>query len=67
MRLHLRFHRKSEFVQEALQKDGWQLQREADDSVSARHPLVCNETAARNRLQDLGLLTTRAVSIEFLN
>jgi hypothetical protein len=66
MRVHLRFLRKSEVVQEVLQKDGWQLERERDDSVTARHPLVRDELAARNRLQDLGLLTTSSVAIEFI-
>ena len=66
MRVHLRFLRKSELVQAALQKDGWQLERERDDSVTARHPLVEDESSARNRLQELGLLTTSSVAIEFI-
>jgi hypothetical protein len=67
MRVHLRFLRKSEVVQEVLQKDGWQLERERDDSVTARHPLVEDEPSARNRLQGLGLLTTSSVAIEFIS
>jgi hypothetical protein len=65
MRVHLRFLRKGEIAQEALRNDGWQLEREQDDSFTARHPLVRDESAARNRLHDLGLLTTGSVAIEF--
>jgi hypothetical protein len=66
MRVHLRFLRQSEMFQEVLEKDGWQLEPERGDSVTARHPLVVDETAARNRLQDLGLLTTASLAIHFI-
>jgi hypothetical protein len=66
MRVHLRFLRKGEITQKALQKDGWQLEPEPDGSVTAGHALVPDEPAARNRLQGLGLLTTTAVAIEFI-
>ena len=66
MRVHLRFLRRRELIQEALRVDGWQLERDHDDGVTAQHPLVKDETAARIRLQELGLLTSAAVYIEFL-
>jgi len=66
MRIHVRFLRETEEIQEALQKDGWQLEWERDDFLTAQHPLVQDETAARNRLQELGLLTTASVGIEFV-
>jgi hypothetical protein len=66
MRIHLRFLRQSEITQEALQRDGWKLEWERADSLFARHPLVENEAAARHRLHDLGLLTARFLSIEFI-
>jgi len=50
MRIHVRFLRETEEIQEALQKDGWQLEWERDDFLTAQHPLVQDETAARNRL-----------------
>ena len=66
MRLHLRFLRKKELIQEALRADGWQLERERDDCISAQHPLVKDEITARIRLQDLGLLTSASVYIQFI-
>jgi len=66
MRLHLRFLREGDLIREALEKDGWKLEWERDDYLTARHPLVHDESTARNRLQDLGLLTTCSVCIEFI-
>jgi hypothetical protein len=66
VRIHLRFLRKSGMIQEVLERDGWNLEWERDDSLIARHPLVKDETAGRNRLQDLGLLTAASVRIEFI-
>jgi hypothetical protein len=66
MRIHVRFLRETDAIQEALQKDGWQLEWERDDFLTAQHPLVQDEAAARNRLQELGLLTARSVGIEFV-
>jgi hypothetical protein len=65
MRVHLRFLRRRELIQEALRVDGWQLERDRDDGVTAQHPLVKDETAARIRLHELGLLTSASVYIEF--
>ena len=66
MRIHLRLLRESEAIQQALQRDGWKLQWEGEDSLTARHPLVHDETTGRSRLQDLGLLTTSSARIEFV-
>src|SRR5262249_850442 len=65
VRLFVRFLRKPEVIQSALLRDGWGLEPAEDDSVTARHPLVLNEAAARRRLQDLGLLTASSISIRF--
>ena len=66
MRLRLRFLRRRELIQESLRADGWQLVRQGDNQVTAEHPLVKDETTARIRLQDLGLLTSAALYIEFI-
>ena len=66
MRLRLRFLRRKELVQESLRADGWQLVRQRDNQVTAEHPLVKDEATARIRLQDLGLLTSAALYIEFI-
>jgi hypothetical protein len=65
MHVQLRFLRERATIQEVLQIDGWDLAWETDDSLTARHPLVHDETAARNRLHYLGLLTTGSAHIEF--
>jgi hypothetical protein len=54
------------FLQESLRADGWQLVRQRDNQVTAEHPLVKDEATARIRLQDLGLLTSAALYIEFI-
>jgi hypothetical protein len=66
MRLRLRFLRRKELIQESLRADGWQLVRQRDNQVTAEHPLVKDEATARTRLQDLGLLTSAALYIEFI-
>jgi hypothetical protein len=65
MKVHLRFLRQAGEFQKALQNDGWKLEPGHDQSLSARHPQVTTEPAARSRLHQLGLLTSGSVSIEF--
>jgi len=65
MKLRLRFIRKHDLIEKALRADGWRLERESDDEVTAHHPLVRDEPAARIRLQELGLLTSASLRIEF--
>jgi len=55
----------SDAVPLRLRKDGWQLRLAANDSFLACHPSVADEPQARLRLQKLGLLTSRALRIEF--
>ncbi len=53
-------------VRAALRKDGWHLQpEEQPDGMRAKHPQVHEESVARRRLSDLGLLTCRECRIEF--
>jgi hypothetical protein len=49
----------------AFREDGWAVELGQDGTVSARHPLVSDEGAARSRLHGLGLLTSGSVRIEF--
>jgi hypothetical protein len=48
-----------------LQDDGWSVTTEPDGSLSASHPAVADEAAARCRLEELGLLTAGSVRITF--
>jgi hypothetical protein len=52
-------------LRETLAHDGWRVEPTADGSLSACHPQVPNEVAARSRLLGLGLLTSGSVRIEF--
>jgi hypothetical protein len=65
--MHLRIQslRRSETFLVALQEDGWAVVFGHDGAVSARHPQVPDESAARSRLQGLGLLTSSSLRIEF--
>ena len=66
MKLHLQLLRESEIIQRTLEEDGWNFEWEQDGSLMVRHDLVADETACRNRLQHLGLLTASSVRIKFV-
>jgi hypothetical protein len=51
-------------VPQLLLKDGWTLD-DSNDVYTACHPDISSESAARNRLYHLGLLTSPAVRIRF--
>jgi hypothetical protein len=65
MKVHLRFLRQATVFEAVLQRDGWRLEQDKDTSVLAWHPEAPDETAARSRLHQLGLLTSRSLRIEF--
>jgi hypothetical protein len=50
---------------QALRGDGWELKGEPDGAVRGTHSDVPDESAARGRLDELGLLTSRALLIRF--
>jgi hypothetical protein len=53
-------------IQEQLARDGWKLERQADENWLARHLSVQDEPAARLRLAHLGLLTSGRLRIQFI-
>ena len=65
MRLRIQLLHQGEAVKDCLQRDGWQLDGESRDILSAFHAAVENERAARRRLHGLGLLTSATLRIEF--
>jgi len=65
MKVHLHFLKQAGSFEAVLQKDGWLLEQEKDRSILAWHPEAPDETAARSRLHQLGLLTSRSLRIEF--
>jgi CheY-like chemotaxis protein len=52
-------------VRETLLRDGWVLETEEQDVLCMSHPMIADEETARNRLEQLGLLTSGLVRIEF--
>jgi hypothetical protein len=60
MYLGIEFLRGGDIVREILARDGWRL-----TSTRAAHPAVQDGEAARERLDQLGLLTSTAVRISF--
>jgi hypothetical protein len=65
--MFIRFHflRDAADLSQALQGDGWELRGEPGGAVEGTHPDAPDESAARGRLDGLGLLTSRALRIRF--
>ncbi len=57
--------RESSEIDKTLRDDGWRVETEGNNCLSAHHPEAPNEFAARTRLLKLGLLTSRSLRIEF--
>jgi hypothetical protein len=66
--MQLRIHtlRPSADPSTALERDGWQIQEAPNGGLCASHPLAPDQQTARMRLDNLGLLTSSALHIEFL-
>jgi hypothetical protein len=64
MHVRIELLRWAEPILASLRKDGWAVAF-GQDCVSAHHPRVPNESAARHRLHGLGLLTSTSLRIEF--
>ena len=52
-------------VCQVLRDDGWEVAKEDADTLTADHPEVSDQRAARTRLCHLGLLTSPRLRIEF--
>jgi hypothetical protein len=65
LNIHIQPLRHHEAVRRLLMKHGWRLDKVNAMQYSAKHPAVDDEDTARGRLNDLGLLTSSAVRIEF--
>ncbi len=66
MNVHFEVVHRSLNLQRLLRHDGWVIRQKVGDALSASHPEVLDQAAARYRLQHLGILTSPAVRIEFL-
>ena len=66
MHLSIQLLKKDDSVQTTLRKDGWNVESDAKTrDMRAKHHDVHEENDARQRLHDLGLLTSRTCRIEF--
>ena len=65
MRVFIHMLRDAEGITNRLQQDGWEIVIEDEEVLSACHASVISEEDARLRLQDLGLLTSGRLRIEF--
>lgn len=65
MKLRIQLVHRGDMVKDCLERDGWKLTAESDDSVSANHAEVHSEATARLRLYELGLLTSPSLRVEF--
>jgi hypothetical protein len=66
MHVSIQMLKEDDTVQMSLQKDGWHLlPDEKTHDMRAKHPHVHQESEARQRLHDIGLLTSRTCRIEF--
>ena len=55
-----------ESIRKLLHHHGWQIDRAGGEATYlARHPHITDEASARSRLNESGLLTSRALRIQF--
>jgi hypothetical protein len=65
MKVYFQTLRDHEAVRLILVEHGWRVDRPSGPAYSARHPAVKDQTAARDRLNEMGLLTSSVVRIAF--
>lgn len=65
MNVYIELLRPSEETRRLLNDDGWKLDPAHPEQVHALHCTVADESAGRNRLMRLGLLTSSSVRVEF--
>ena len=61
MDVRFQFLRQSSEIGKTLRDDGWQVETEGNNYLSAHHPEATNEFTARTRLLKLGLLTSSSL------
>jgi hypothetical protein len=65
MHIRIQLLRDPDELRHALRRDGWKFSSGPHDTVVATHPSVPDEVAARDRLHQLGLLTSSCLRIDF--
>jgi hypothetical protein len=67
MRIHVCKVSRFDSLRGIFRKDGWSLTEASGESLWLSHPEAPDQNATRQRLSDLGLLTSRRLRIEFEN
>jgi hypothetical protein len=65
MKVQIHVLRRGASFRDRMRKDGWKLEFQDDDSLIAVHPQVTDSGEARQRLDRLGILTSRSIRIDF--
>jgi hypothetical protein len=65
-KLHIEMRSRSDTVKEQLEREGWHVDTKQDGSMLATHSGVIQEPEVRQRLDQMGLLTSSQVKIEFV-
>jgi hypothetical protein len=65
MKVYIEMLRSSATLLKTLEADGWRLEAAHKGAVLAGHPHLHDQAGARGRLNELGLLTSSALRIEF--
>jgi hypothetical protein len=65
MRVYIQMLRSAAKLRKTLEADGWRLEAAHQGGVRACHPQLHDQADVRGRLNELGLLTSSAVRIEF--
>jgi hypothetical protein len=65
MKVYIQILRSPAALRKTLEAAGWRLESAPEGAVHARHPHLHDEADVRDQLNDLGLLTSSAVRIEF--
>ncbi|HEX5271808.1 MAG TPA: hypothetical protein VFW33_15025 [Gemmataceae bacterium] len=65
MKVYIEMLRSAAALRKTLEADGWRLESAHGRAVRACHPHLHDSADVRVRLNELGLLTSSAVRIEF--
>ncbi len=66
MRMRIETGSHSIAVKEQLEREGWRVDQSRDGKMTATHTGIVDEPDARQHLQEMGLLTSSKVRIEFV-
>jgi hypothetical protein len=63
--IHFELWRGADDIRALLRANGWRFDKSGSTHLTASHPEVTDQTTARSRLLQIGLLTSSRLRIEF--